>query len=494
MIKQLQTGAPNTECYHIITHGGIGDISWIYSKLCNLSLPIFFDVASETPYRPKRVGDYLDMLPKVCGWRYGSHSFGLNGAMWTQGPQDAATAFHKTWEELQIKPNVPTKLECNKWLESGRSLASWLPDLPTSYHYSFDDAHIPTVEIRQPAVGLHFTGWPDIHDGLWVEAARLLSRKANLYLIGAPYDSRTKGLFPQLKSLNSSIIPVVGESWAVAWNTMRQLKFLLGHASGMTILANVLGIPGAVVNPAVHPKLRGTWNDPKFTRQVQIQTADQFISAAHRIAEAIVPTDSAHIISKADDENGLGKALLDAVLRADAKISYSSCHTDFFYGLGAFRSPRRLLYIGEDVDVLRKLLLGIYAQHGRRIEVVQVISTAANSEALTECVKDACRLTPFKPAIRVYKGYPDDEQARRLACQSAPFDLGIVDVGTEAPHLAYNGMSLASHVARTGGGMVLLNNITKDNNIRDQYMSFCAGRDKSPAIVKTPSGWGLLFQ
>ena len=47
---------------------GIGDISWIYSKLASLNLPLRIEVAAGNP---KRALPYLELLPMVQEAVYG---------------------------------------------------------------------------------------------------------------------------------------------------------------------------------------------------------------------------------------------------------------------------------------------------------------------------------------------------------------------------------------------------------------------------------------
>lgn len=493
MTKQCQGILPDLQYYHIITHGGIGDISWVYSKLCNVELPLFIDVCSEEPYRPKRVGNYLDTLPRVIGWRYVPNTFGKAGSMWTDGPSDPAAAFHIKWADLGLKPNTPTKLECNKWLESGYKLSDWLPDLPTSYHYDFDDAHIPIVPISQPAVGLHFTGWPDIYDGLWVEAAKILSRRCYVYLISAPYDNRTKRLLPQLEKAGHNIHTVVGESWSTAWSTLKQLKYIIGHASGMTVLSNVLKIPGAVVNPLCHKNLRNTWNDPKFSRQIQIQTNEEFISAARRIAESMPSFAALNGNEDQSKDDELGETLLKAVMQQDKALSHNSSPEDFLSALGKYRSPKRILYIGSRASSIVGLMSGVYSDRNKRIEVVHVIDLDPKEDIIGQ-VRTLASRRPFKPAVKCFFGPITSEEARKSVCQTAPFDLAIVDIDRTDQNDIYNGLSLACYVAKTGCSLILVNNLISNAKVETQYLDFCFSRDRPVVRVKTPNGWGLLFQ
>jgi hypothetical protein len=126
----------------IICPAGIGDWSWMWSKLVSVKNEI--DSVRVIDGAPRRTVPYV----KACGVEDANYDIDFpekdeisitrgnyqmiltveshQGLMWHQRP---------TWEKIRSL-GVPTLLlEANQHLEQGLPLHEWLPDLPTDYHY-----------------------------------------------------------------------------------------------------------------------------------------------------------------------------------------------------------------------------------------------------------------------------------------------------------------------------------------------------------------------
>ena len=336
--KECPTGpADPRSVYWIVTHGGIGDLSWVYSKLCSLDLPLFIDVCDESlQQRPRRSGPFLDTLPRVVGWRYVDESFADGGHQWP-AVGHPTTCAGKRWADLGVRPGEQFKLECNRVIEGGTPLRQWLPDLPTVYHYPFDRERLQSdYVVPKDTILVHVTGWPGVADSVWLHLLEQAVRLAPTYFMTGSYDKRVGRLMPAIREI-PGVRMAVDLPWADAFRLVEQSAYVIGHTSGMMTLANVLSRPGVCNNPASYPGLLGTWADPGFTGQKHVATA----SAFQRECEAL--------------------------LRSLAGARYPSRPGTSVYAqpqlaLGGQADPDRLLLVGDAVvDRAPELVRGLVA-------------------------------------------------------------------------------------------------------------------------------------
>lgn len=280
-LKKYQPNGPKdpTKVYQILTHGGVGDCLWVLRKLQNADRPVFVHIAEENRHRPRRSGQVVDALKCVEGWTWAGRTFHSSGD-WGP-PDDPANAIDKTWAEIKPKDGYILRLECNRHLESGKRLEDWLPDLPTTHHLAFDPVDQPTVRLRDPYVVVHLAGWPDVPDAIWVNAINLFKNLAYVYVIGGSYDHRPRQIFNLIRGSGVSLIE--DAAWPDLYALVNGCHYCMGHASGLTILADVLRKPGVVVNPRSLPKLVGTWNSPENPGLIHVADAEDFREAVYHV-------------------------------------------------------------------------------------------------------------------------------------------------------------------------------------------------------------------
>lgn len=276
-VKEQPLG-PNTDVYHVKLHGGLGDQIWVLAALCNADKPIFVDVSNEGRNRPRRTGEFLDHVKCVAGWRYDPLSF-VPGADWTSYTHPAC-AFGKAWEEIKPKPGKILLLECNKWLEAGYPLDTWLPDLPKNHHFEFTDAGPPDIQISKNYVVFHMAGWPDLTDDKWITCMSLYSGICDVYLVGGSYDYRPANVSHKAKARGVKHTLLTDLSWASLSALIKNAQFVFGHASGFMALTNTLKTPGAVSYLKAYPLMTGTWASPDFKDMFFASDEEEFITAA----------------------------------------------------------------------------------------------------------------------------------------------------------------------------------------------------------------------
>lgn len=271
------------DAYHIITHGGLGDVLWLYRRLQVLDAPLFVHVSNENRTRPRRVGRMLDHLPRVVGWCYEPGTFAPGGQDWTQSVNDPACAINKKWSELGIRPGVPARLECNRWLEAGRRIEDWLPDLPVNHAVPWETPGTPSRNFSHPTVVLHIAGWPDVPDSTWISALRMFHNLAHIYIVGGSYDRRPRQVY-QAADRPKGVTLLEDVTWEDLYGVLKTCDYCIGHASGFTAIADTLGVKGVTFNPRSVQYLIGTWNDPDNTAMLHVDRVAAFeraIAAAH---------------------------------------------------------------------------------------------------------------------------------------------------------------------------------------------------------------------
>lgn len=281
--KQMQDGPPKgTDVYWTKVHGGLGDAIWcLGKKLCNAGLPVFVSISSENRSRPRRAGRLMDHLPNVIGWKFDDTAFDPSGADWTQSAKDPACAMDKTWREFSAPLNTPFRIECNRWLESGRRLDDWLPDLPTTHNFAFAPPGPPNVAFRKPSVVFHIAGWADVHDGQWTTLLDLFRGTAHAYIVGGSYDRRPQQIYNAVARRGGATL-LQDVAWEDLVGVLSACDYCFGHASGFTAMADVMRVPGVVINPRNVPRLNGTWNSPDNPDQVHVNSTEEFVSAVHQ--------------------------------------------------------------------------------------------------------------------------------------------------------------------------------------------------------------------
>ena len=79
---------------------GIGDVSWIYSKICNYEGEIELVVCGDGP---RRTGPFIDILPGVKNGGYGDFSY--HDILREQVPEDANLADYED-QEIFLSANA----------------------------------------------------------------------------------------------------------------------------------------------------------------------------------------------------------------------------------------------------------------------------------------------------------------------------------------------------------------------------------------------------
>ncbi len=253
----------------ITTHPGIGDISWIYSKLVNADTD--FDLVIAEDEKTKRALPLTDLLPKVRSAEYGSMSDYL----------PLSKCENALFADYQAAESAGKRLfvSANNYLETGQRLEGYLPDLETDFHYPIntsadDQARAATL---LPSNNVYFGIYTSSSEGArnwngwsaheWTDFIRRIKQAhphVVFVLIGAGWDrDLSRELAQILISDRIYHVNLTGKtSLGVSIECLKRLSYFAGYASGMGILSNVLNMPQLMLYPNHLKKLMHAWPCP----------------------------------------------------------------------------------------------------------------------------------------------------------------------------------------------------------------------------------------
>ncbi|NIW43643.1 MAG: hypothetical protein GWN14_02180 [candidate division Zixibacteria bacterium] len=252
----------------IITHPGIGDVSWIYSKLVNCGEDLDLIIAEDK--KTSRALPFVDLLPKVSSAEYGT--------MGDYIPlSECGNAY---FQEYKIAEDLGMDLfvSANNYLEEGNRLEGYLPDLETDFHYPINtsDQDRERARILLPGgvyLGIYtssqggadsWSGW-GVHE--WSDYVSRVRREfphVMFVIMGAKWDTDlSDALSRSMNSMGVEHINLCGKTpMGVAVECLKRLNYFIGFASGMGILSNVLSKPQVMLYPHHLRDLMHSWPCP----------------------------------------------------------------------------------------------------------------------------------------------------------------------------------------------------------------------------------------
>jgi hypothetical protein len=247
----------------VIIPAGIGDFSWIWSKLVHVKEEIAqFNVVDGWPHRTV---PYIEMCGMAADY----------------APIDYQTlqmnmALHKceTWEDYRQFDAETMAVSANRHLELGRPLADWLPDLPTAYHYpltigrpAWNRAKMLLSEFRRPIVGISCASyrgselWKTWGRLEWVEfLGKLMCEGWTPVLLGGFWDDLTHSVGCTLEVADIVGKTNVEEGMAI----LDQLDAYIGFSSGLGIVRTVLRKSAMMLWPDFQAELSTSWVSPEM--------------------------------------------------------------------------------------------------------------------------------------------------------------------------------------------------------------------------------------
>ena len=267
--KPAVTLEPDPEAINLVIPCGIGDASWVYSKVKHFPSIFGRPVVIAMPgAEPQRGHQLIERLPNVRWGGYEKswqHDQIFRNAIPGYAPKEAFT------------PGVWHSIECNRWLEWGKPLEKWFPWCPTDYHYDIRIEPEETVAAGMLLASLpgpvwsiyvsnrdkeNYPGWT-----IWTaeEWEWILSRLPGSFVfLGAEYDrDKTEDVQQRMQQLGRKTALCLGQSLGVALACLKSSDRFLAYPSGIGILANVLRTPGVMLLSKPLPGLEQSFGDPE---------------------------------------------------------------------------------------------------------------------------------------------------------------------------------------------------------------------------------------
>ena len=275
------------EHFNIAVPAGIGDVSWIWSKLSTIKDATFTIYTPDT--WPQRTLGWLKLLgPRVTP---ALGKFGYNDILMRENLYNYAD--YSSWKELLEKNKEEViYLQPNQSFLKGKQIETWLPDLEMDYHYPMiisdsDKAslfakmkeEISKFSFREgeavPLLGIHMAclkgakAWKAWLPEDWDKFFRLVNLEYPDYvfvLMGGYWDrDMADEVIGRLRDTDIKIINMIGKTnIAEAIYLLSKLNYYVGYSSGLNVMLNVLGKPCTTLWPDWQDQHMYCHVDPKM--------------------------------------------------------------------------------------------------------------------------------------------------------------------------------------------------------------------------------------
>lgn len=256
---------------HFLMPSGIGDISWLYSKLVSLGQPMHISV---TPGHPQRAVPYLELLPGVTRSDY--------KGLPTSDVLERGHHPDMTVPQLLERAGAgPMPIQLNTHLEHGRRIETYMPELPVQHHYKIRIPQADTDTARElvapwkrfvtfycanARTASIWKGWTPAD---WAEMAALLVpayQFDGVVLIGADWDiSLADEIVPKIQAAGVPLKNLTGKlSMGASLQVVRDGRYLVAFPSGIPILAAVMRCPVMMFYPKHLEPMQAAFADPEM--------------------------------------------------------------------------------------------------------------------------------------------------------------------------------------------------------------------------------------
>jgi len=235
-----------------MVNSGIGDLSWLYSKLDEFTETneVRFLVAMD---KRERARPFIEMHPRIKSEGYGNFGDHIPMKHTIDGNTDLKTLEQKAYP-----------LSINKWLIDGKKLKDWLPNEPTNYKYNLDftisdKENAKKLMSKNINIGLYGSSYSTLRqwnfwkEDLWMDLVHTISKiypEVTFYVIGASFDiDLGDNLYKTLLAKNIKAVKVIGETLGLALSVIKNLDYFFSFPSGLGIVANVLNTPTMMFLP-----------------------------------------------------------------------------------------------------------------------------------------------------------------------------------------------------------------------------------------------------
>lgn len=232
---------------NLVVFPGIGDISWVYSKLG--------DLLEERDIRisiyncgPQRGEQFLRLLPGITPQGY------IQAPFTNYLPMDA---------DLRTLNEGPHNIIVNPFIEQGHRIETVWPKQTIDYHYPLQISDSNKEEAKdilldaedKKVFAFYATSYNHrSENGFWsvdnwtkflLGAEQIYGNKVAFLALGAGYDKKTFDVAENLRGKGAKILNLVGQTdMGVTLELIRLSAYMFSFPSGLGVLSDVLDTPG----------------------------------------------------------------------------------------------------------------------------------------------------------------------------------------------------------------------------------------------------------
>lgn len=273
---------PNGLLIRLCLPAGIGDCSWVYSKIGSLSQLTGYPVVVHLPKdEPRRGGEFLKMAPNILWGGYLE-----DRDSWDVISQAAPADWLSHMGVWPWRRTGILNLSCNIHLEQGRTLADFMPALPTDYHYPLqfseeDEREAAAImeALPRPCLAVYVSnrdkdrlipeGWALWNAGQWAWTLEALAGEGvrSFVFLGAEYDrDKSTDVVSLMQARGFQVGTCLGRPLGTALACLRDADFGIAFPSGIGIMMNVLRTPGLMLLPNHLKGMEQSYADPEDLR------------------------------------------------------------------------------------------------------------------------------------------------------------------------------------------------------------------------------------
>lgn len=243
----------------ITVPAGIGDNIWLLMKLINANEKFNFRLPDGFPQRGKQIFDLLPRVTNRCDY--------TSGLSYNKISDLNIQEWKRRWSEITEDGFC---LSANKWLENGKRIERFLPDLTTAFKIDWETNCVTDINSNKPLIGIYGSSystsrqWGFWDAKKWMELINLIGKEYTFVVIGADWDiDLGRDLIKILHERKFSYSNLMGGTLGSVIEVMKKLKMFFGFPSGLSILATTVDCPTVMFYPEHLKLMVNAWASPE---------------------------------------------------------------------------------------------------------------------------------------------------------------------------------------------------------------------------------------
>lgn len=263
----------------ILVPSGIGDFSWLWSKLVTTKHNFHIEYIGGYPDRQRA---FMELLPKdrIVSFKPNTDfrtRWNDDGELVCLPVNPRGVLMPKAAKLSALENGSQAFIECNSHVEAGNRIESWLADeIPgCNFHYPIAGSFPRPSKADYFVVNFSSYGtkrawgyYEPVESARVVEFVSIITGWTPLF-VGGEYDDYTEDVHAVLNLKGIKCFSVVGRTPELksVIALIQQSRMYFGACSGLMVLANIFHVPVITYYPKFDRppgrKLSGTWHDPE---------------------------------------------------------------------------------------------------------------------------------------------------------------------------------------------------------------------------------------